>query len=244
MILHKVKAYLYDNVLTKNPNDFVARVSSERSLNVKDVCRLAVTRGGADTTMATMEHNVKLWFKEMGYQLNDGYSINADGWFVAGLHIKGVFNSPTETFNPQKHNAFFHFRQGTQLRKGLDNIEIDVLGIADSLLSIMQVVDIKTGSVNNLLTPNRNLRISGAKIKIAGSNAENGVYFVNQTTHARAKVEFSDIIINNPSELMIVVPELAAGTYQIEIITQFSGNSIKQLQEPHSTIFDKVLTVQ
>ena len=37
-ILHKIKAYLYDNVLTKdNPNDFIARTVSERSLNVKQI---------------------------------------------------------------------------------------------------------------------------------------------------------------------------------------------------------------
>jgi len=30
--LHKIKAYLYDNVLTEGPNDLIARASSERSL--------------------------------------------------------------------------------------------------------------------------------------------------------------------------------------------------------------------
>jgi hypothetical protein len=31
-ILHKIKAYLYDNLLTKdNPNDFIVRTVSERS---------------------------------------------------------------------------------------------------------------------------------------------------------------------------------------------------------------------
>jgi len=41
-ILHKIKAYLYDNVLTKdNPNDFTARTVSERSLSVEDICNAA-----------------------------------------------------------------------------------------------------------------------------------------------------------------------------------------------------------
>jgi hypothetical protein len=43
-ILHRIKAYLYDNALTKeNPNDFTARVSSEKSLNVRQVCETAMT---------------------------------------------------------------------------------------------------------------------------------------------------------------------------------------------------------
>lgn len=49
-ILHKIKANLYPNLLTEDPNDFVARVISERTLNVKDICKVAVSRGGAPTT--------------------------------------------------------------------------------------------------------------------------------------------------------------------------------------------------
>ncbi len=54
-ILHTIKAALYDNALTENPNDFTARVQSERSLNVKDICESAATRGGADISAAAME---------------------------------------------------------------------------------------------------------------------------------------------------------------------------------------------
>jgi hypothetical protein len=94
--LHHVKAYLYDNLLTEDPNDFTARVSSERTLSVTDVCNSAVTRGGASVSAAEMEHNVNLFLKEMGYQLCDGFSVNT-GYFTATTLIKGVFNSPAET---------------------------------------------------------------------------------------------------------------------------------------------------
>nr|WP_312903266.1 DNA-binding domain-containing protein [Chryseobacterium taichungense] len=44
-ILHKIKAYLYDNTLTEdNPNDFIARTASERSLSVKQICEAAVVQ--------------------------------------------------------------------------------------------------------------------------------------------------------------------------------------------------------
>jgi hypothetical protein len=32
-VLHSIKAQLYDNVLTENPNGFIARVASEESRN-------------------------------------------------------------------------------------------------------------------------------------------------------------------------------------------------------------------
>ncbi|WP_175443568.1 HU family DNA-binding protein [Chryseobacterium taeanense] len=42
-ILHKIKAYLCDNVLAKNsPNEFTARTVSKRSLNVRRICQATV----------------------------------------------------------------------------------------------------------------------------------------------------------------------------------------------------------
>ncbi|MDR3308371.1 MAG: hypothetical protein LBS80_00255, partial [Tannerella sp.] len=123
-ILHRIKAYLYDNALTKdNPNDFIARVSAERSLSVKDICESATNRGDADISASAMEHGANLWLKEMAYQLCDGYSVNT-GWFTASVHIKGVFNSPNEHFNPEKHTVLFEFQQGSQLRKELENVSV------------------------------------------------------------------------------------------------------------------------
>jgi hypothetical protein len=238
--LHKIKAYLYDNLLTEDPNDFIARVQSERSLNVKEICHTAATRGGAEISAAAMEHAVNLWLKEMAYQLCDGFSVNT-GWFTANAHIKGVFNSPNETFNPTKHTLLFDFQQGSQLRKEISAVEVNIIGVADAAFAIAQVVDVKTGSVNDLLTPNRNLKISGNKLKIAGETPENGIYFINQTTQERTKTDPNDMVVNNPSELIIVIPPLTAGTYKIEVITQYAISSI--LKEPRSIIFDKMLTV-
>jgi len=123
-ILHKIKAYLYDNVLTKdNPNDFTARTISERSLNVKQICQSAVSRGGADISASSMEHATELFLNEMAYQLCDGYSINT-GYFTASTTIRGVFDSPSETFNKDKHSIIFRFNQGEKLRAEILNIKL------------------------------------------------------------------------------------------------------------------------
>ena len=241
-ILHKIKAYLYDNLLTKdNPNDFIARTISERSLNVKQICEAAVNRGGADVNAAAMEHATSLFLKEMAYQLCDGYSVNT-GYFTAGTQIRGVFDSPTETFNSQKHNILFQFNQGEKLRAEIPNIEINILGVADASSVILQVKDIKSGTVNDILTPGRNLKIAGNKIKVAGDNAANGIYFVNTATEARTQVETNDVVINNPSELIVMIPALTAGTYVLEVVTQFAVGSL--LKEPRTARFDKTLNVE
>jgi len=241
-ILHRIKAYLYDNVLTKdNPNDFTARTTSERSLNVQQICQAAVSRGGADISASSMEHATELFLKEMAYQLCDGFSVNT-GYFTASTTIRGVFDSPSETFNKDKHSIIFQFNQGEKLRAEIPNIEVNILGIADSSAVILQVTDIKSGSVNDLLTSGRNLKIAGSKIKVTGEDPSVGVFFVNDVLQERTKVEASDIVTNNPSELIVVIPALAAGTYRIEIITQYAGSII--LKEPRVATFDRELAVE
>lgn len=240
-VLHKIKAYLYDNFLTKdNPNDFIARTVSERSLNVKQICEAAVNRGGADVTAAAMEHATELFLKEMTYQLCDGYSVNT-GYFTAGTQIRGVFDSPVETFNSEKHSILFQFNQGEKLRAEISNIEIEILGVADASSAILQVTDVKSGTVNDILTPGRNLKISGSKIKVTGDNTNNGIYFVNIATNDRTPVDISDVVVNNPSEIIVVIPDLPAGTYKLEVVTQYAGGNL--LKEPRTAEFDKTLTV-
>ncbi|MEA4852146.1 MAG: DNA-binding domain-containing protein [Paludibacter sp.] len=241
-ILHRIKAILFPNWLTDDPNDYSARVVSERSLSVSEICSTAVNRGGATTTAEAMEHNVNLFLKEMAYQLCDGFSVNT-GYFTATTLIRGVFNSPTETFNPEKHSLIFQFNQGETLRKELDSIEVNITGVGESSITVAQVTDVKTGSVNDLLTPNRNLKIRGYKLKLVGDHPEVGVYFVNEATTERTKVDTTDIVTNNPSELVIVIPALAAGIYTLEVSSQFSGSSTP-LKEPRTSKFDKVLTVK
>jgi hypothetical protein len=109
----------------------------------------------------------------------------------------------------------------------------------------MQVEDKKTGSVNDLLTPGRNLKITGQKIKVAGDKPEIGILFRSMDDpESTYPVATDDIIINNPSEVMIIIPELIADTYKLEITTQFSNNRMHFLKTPRTAVFDKILTVE
>jgi hypothetical protein len=71
---------------------------------------------------------------------------------------------------------------------------------------ITSVTDLKTGSVNGTLTPGRDVKISGTKLKIAGDHSDVGIYFVHTGGGAEVKVDPSDIVVNNPSEVIAVIP--------------------------------------
>jgi hypothetical protein len=240
-VLHTIKAWLYENMLTDDKDDYAARVSAERTLSVRDICQSAVERGGADINAAAMEHAVELFHKEMGYRLCDGFSVNT-GWYNASMHIKGVFTDPTEGFDPEKHTVVAEFHQGVELRKELGMVGVSILGKAETGFFIAQVTDMRSGSVNDLLTPGRNAKITGSKIKVEGSDPSCGVYFVNAQDGTRVKVDEADIVENKNATVMIITPALAAGTYHIEITTQYS-HSKNLLKEPRTTVFDRLLIV-
>jgi hypothetical protein len=241
-VLHTIKAWLYENQLTEDRNDYAARVSAERTLTVRDLCRSAVERGGADVNAAAMEHAVDLFHQEMVYRLCDGFSVNTF-WYNASTHVKGVFASPTETFDPDRHTLAVEFRQGVELRRELGKVSVEVLGKAESGCFIAQVEDVRTLSVNDLLTPGRNARITGGKLKIEGEDPSCGVYFVNEADGARVRVDAADLVENLQGHLLVVIPTLAPGAYRLEVTTQFTGHSGKFLKAPRTAAFDRLLTV-
>ena len=239
---HTIKAYLYDNLLTPDPNDFTARVSSERSLSVADICHSAATRGGADVSDAAMSHAVELFLKEMAYRLCDGFAVNT-GYFTAMPVVRGVFLNPNETFDPQRHTLQFQFTQGELMRHEIEDVEVKIMGVAETGLYIGQVEDMKSRTVNEVLTPGFNLRVTGTKLRVVGDKPGVGIFFRETATNTATKVDEGDIVINNPSELMIIIPALPAGTYQLEITTQYSTGN-KLLKEVRSAVFDRPLTVK
>jgi hypothetical protein len=102
------------------------------------------------------------------------------------------------------------------------------------------VTGMKTGAINAALTPGHDAKIFGVKLRIAGTDPEVGLYFV-PTAGDAVKVDLSDVMVNNLSELMVLVPPLPAAAYCVRIVTQYSSG--KFLKAPHTYLFDKELTV-
>ena len=240
-IFHSIKANLYENYLTEDPNDLTARVISERSLSAKEICKSAVSRGGAQLTADAMEHNVNEFFKEMTYQLIDGFTVTTE-YFTASVQIRGPFKNPQDRFDPKRHSVLFRFNQGVTLRKLLSTIKVQIMGMGEVGPVISHVVDSKTGSVNDLITPNGTLKIRGGKIKIAGDHPEVGVFFEDEHGNQTMVAE-NDIIVNNPTQLIVQIPALIPGRYKLVIITQYSGSPIN-LKNIRTAAYDKIFTVE
>lgn len=240
-LFHLIQAYLTASPFPGTQGKYIAKIASERTLSIEDVCRIAVERGKALTTPEAMKYNVELFLQEMTSRLLNGFTINT-GHFIARTQIQGVFDSPDEKFNSEKHTLLVQITQTEEIRKQLPYVQVQMNGSGRNEMQIQETIDIKTQSVSQLLTPLHVLRIKGKKLKIMGNNPAIGVYFKNEASGECTKVEMSDIAKNTPSELIVIIPDLQPGNYTLEVVNQYTRKGI--IKKPRTAIFNKPLAVR
>ena len=126
--------------------------------------------------------------------------------------------------------------QGYDLRNAVAETTVEILGEQANPLEIFNITDNTTGATDGILTKGRNAELKGTYLKIAGENPACGVTFRNIDTQQETKLPMQDIVLNEPSRLLILVPaSLVAGEYELSVTTQFSGgNSL--LKQPRTVL--------
>jgi hypothetical protein len=84
--------------------------------------------------------------------------------------------------------------------------------------------------------------IAGHKIKVEGDNPAVGVYFVSTVSPTQRVKVVGHLAENIAAKVIGIVPALSAGSYTLEIVTQFSSGS-SLLKEPRTIAFARELTV-
>lgn len=220
--MSKLNAWLRPNLLTEDPSDFVATPVISGSIGVEDIIKELI-KEGMEIKPETAEDIIKRFNRKTSEMVLNGYSVNT-GLVVMKPAIKGVFYD--KTWDKEKHTLYVNINQGAALRKAIQEAKVEILGEQTSPMSIFSITDKATGKTDGTLTKGKNAEIKGTYIKVAGEHSDNGIYFTNVENKKKVKVEASDIVINEPSRVLILVPStLTAGTYELSITTQFSGGN-------------------
>jgi hypothetical protein len=228
------------NDLTANPDDFRAQVTNVRSYTQEDLVN-RIMQIGAGLTRSDVAAVLEAEKQVVSEIIADGGAVNTE-LFNAHPSIQGVFSSPDDTVDGKDRKVKINLHAGIVLRNAVKQVKTKRLAAVITGAIITAVTDIKTGSVNNLLTPGRDIKIAGSKVKIAGEESGVGLFFVPEAGGAPIAVDPSDFVINHPAEIIAVIPALSAGQYKVRIVTQFAGSG-KLLKTTHAATFDKALTV-
>lgn len=228
-----------DNPLTpKDPNDRYARVVNVHSFSEDDLAEeisesnVGISKAEALAVFETADRIIlKRFGRGESYNARLAhYHFSIPGVFKEGEYPTTVVSKITpskELLEAAKQNTLRHVEPTVQL-------------------SISYVDDIKSGTTNQFITRGGNVKIFGHNLKITGTNPAVRVEFISvEDPEAVYPVAAVDLVVNNPSELLIVAPQMVLDEpVQLKITTQYSGNVKKPLKEPRSITFNKVFIVK
>ncbi|MDR1896687.1 MAG: DUF4469 domain-containing protein [Prevotellaceae bacterium] len=232
---------LGDNPLSEDPDDKKAQVVNVRTYSQDEVIDKILDIGAGLTNSDVV--SVLSGLKKVVTVISDEGDAVTLELFDTYPSIQGVFKGVNDSYDPKRHRTRINLRPGVALRASEKNIKTKKVPGGIHYTTIFSVMDVKSKSVDNLLTPGRNLKIFGEKIKVVGDEAITGIWFINQNDGTRTQVETSDIVTNRASEVIVVIPALTAGEYKIELKTCYSGGSTPT-KTSHESTFHKVLTVE
>ncbi|MDR0410460.1 MAG: DUF4469 domain-containing protein, partial [Treponema sp.] len=195
-----------DNELTEKQGDLRAQVINVVSHTQNDVIDRIMDMG-AGLTRSDVVSVFEAEKKVVARIIVEGGAVNTE-LFNAFPSISGVFEGPDAPFDHNKHKVKVNLHPGVVLRAAVQGVKPKRIAAVLTGAVITSVTDLKTGSVNDQLTSGRDVKLSGVKLKIAGDKADVGLYFIALDGGDEVKVDMSDIVINNPPEIIAVIPFL------------------------------------
>ncbi|MDR1469846.1 MAG: DUF4469 domain-containing protein [Spirochaetaceae bacterium] len=231
-VLHRVRVKLYPSNLPENEGKLIARTVNEKTLTYEEVCVAAKERGGYTGSLDNLKEDVAVFLRESAHQLCDGFAINFGGMFSISPNLGGLLENEHEPIDPEKHKITFHFKTLPPLNALSDRIEIISEGLADTNGYIMEITDVTTGQVNDVVTKGGIATITGDRLKVAGDPAKVGVFFYSLGSPNVSIKVAGNLAINDPKRIVFTVPELLAGkNFFVEVRTYYSGSEARPLKE-------------
>lgn len=232
-----LKGWLADNTVTANNlEDKILVLESAGSVKLPDILREMKLE---DTGLReeTIEHVVKLFNRVTARLLLNGYQVNTD-LFHGTAQFTGVVEGGV--WNPKKNSIYISLIQDKDLLEASAQTGVKILGTKSAAAYILGSEDTATRATDGSATAGRNYRLHGRQIKLAGTHASVGIVLA-AADGTLTPIPLDMIAVNNPAEVILLLPpDLADGTYELRLTTQFSG-STTLLKEPRT--LTRMLTI-
>jgi hypothetical protein len=234
---------LHDNPLTPDPSDRTGTVKLNGTWYNTTLARKIVEQRSEfryETILSIL--NISDELKRLA--IATGNSV-IDGVAHMRPAVLGSFKGDGAQYDPAVNRKTVFMSPTHEMHRALEASKVAVIGPALTGPVINRVEDVYSETENFKLTPGRNLRIYGQRLRIAGGQpGVCGVWFVSAIEGGiRVRVDDRDLVDNFPSHLTVVVPALDAGGYFLEVTTQSSSNGSALNKTPRTFRFEIILTV-
>lgn len=237
--MNKLNAWLRPNHLTEDKSDYMAAPVTNGSLTIADIVK-DLQREGMEIKAETAIDIITRFNRKAAERVLGGYNVNTGLVYMRPV-IKGVFYD--RTWNPKTNSVYVAMNQGMELRKAVAETTVEILGEQADFITVYSITDNTTGATDGTLTKGRNAELKGSYLKVVGDDPAVGITFRNIDTKEEVKLDSADIVLNEPSRLLILVPAtLAAGEYELTIVTQFTASG-KFLKQPRSVTLSEPVVI-
>lgn len=229
-MLNKLKGWLVELPIGSKKGGRILMLNSAGSVGLDKIYE-EMEKEITGVKRETIVHVVTLFLRVVAQLLLNGYSVNA-GLFRAVARFSGMIEGGV--WNPNKNTVYVDFTQDKLLRDAIRQTKVEVESEKPDSMYIFEVEDRVLGMDNNRITPGHNIFVRGARLKVIGSPEEVGVTLTH-TDGTVSKITGNDIVVNNPSELTLLLPvNLKDGTYELKVTTQYSNGGSTMLKQPRS----------
>jgi hypothetical protein len=237
--LFKVLIELYELVITQRKDDRIGRIVSTGSLKIDDLIEIAKSRRSdisPQLMRAVYDILREVALEEVCNSKNVEFGLTHNR-----IGVNGVFIGDHPSWDSTVNSLSLVSIATAEVRETLtNNIEVEILGMAQSGVFINTLTDVASGEINARITPGGGVNLSGVKIKIAGEASGVGLHLTEINTETVRDIPLTSVLVNEPSKITFIVPaDLPAGDYRLSLITQFASGSV--LKEPRTYVFDYIL---
>ncbi len=232
-----LKYSLVENQLTERPDDYSAQTHPMGSFDKEAIITRMLNRG-TSLTRTDILAVINSLEETVAEVLSEGCNINLP-LFNTSFSISGVFESPLDNFDGNRHKLNLNLTKGILLREVEKRVKPEKSNSVSPQPQIQEVKDSVSGKVNESLTAGGVIEIRGYNLKIEGDDPSCGLWFVtNDGNETKAEI----IIENKPSKIIAMIPNIPNGSYQVKVVTQFAYSS-KLLKIPKTFVYPKQLLV-
>lgn len=229
------------NKLSEREDDFIINVVYQANRTIKDLCKFAAVK--SKFTASELESAYMDLYAQAKEELYNASTVEF-GFANNSLGVDGVLVGPEPQFDPAVNNVTLRCTPRAEFKEDLKRINVIITGTSDGMPVITKVTDATTGSINCDITPGKGLTGEGNRVRIAGEEGKPvGFFFINSKDQTETPVPASDLLRNDPSFFSFIIPQLADGSYYLEIATQTTGNSKVLVKEVRRNRFPYLLYV-
>ncbi|MGL6119889.1 MAG: DUF4469 domain-containing protein [Fusobacteriaceae bacterium] len=232
----KLEYFLRETYITEEANVFIAHPYNIRIYNLEQTVDRMIQRG-TSMTKTDIIAVINLLIEEINIIVKEGGAVNLP-LFRMIYSIVGKFNSAVDTFDNGRHKLKIKLVTGEVIDNSVAQVELIKVQAPVSVPNILQVIDSETESINDIITSSGILTLRGANMKMIGDDPSNGVWLLDSQG---VEYKHTKIVSNSPSELIITIAAVPAGTYELYVTTQYTAGSV--LKRPRIGYFPKFLKV-